>query len=805
MNDKCKSRATLIVLFLTLTIAAPLALPLASAHTPPWKIPTWCYIGVVPQTIGVNQEATIVFWLNEYPPTAQGGYGDRWTFTVEVTKPDGSKENLGPYTSDPVGSGWTSYTPTQVGTYTFVAKFPGKVLTGEPRPPIIESAYVSRYQYVNDTYVASTSDPFALTVQQDPIPKYAETPLPTGYWTRPIHGANREWYQVAGNWLGGAAQQHGSTTNFAYGEGPESAHILWTRPYWSGGVMDTRTGSIGYYTGLSYEGFGSPDFIIEGKIWYDVRTPPRYGYYCIDLYTGEIIYFRNTTGPVRETAYITNASGVITGTGFDQSGAISDGVLSFAQIYNYESPNQHGGFPYLWSTSTGKTNTWDMYDAYSGNYICSINNTNLATGTNVYGKDGSILYYNIANLGTTAAPKYYLRVWNTSQAIWYRNIYQTNQYWMWRPYLGYTFDGRNGYSLNASIPAVQGTIRAVREDQYIIGGTTGSNNEQGVTQGNLWALNLKPAADGSITPTLLWNITFTPPSSAGNLTVSMGTVDPENGMFYFTETKTRRRWGYSLATGQQIWESPSEPQFNFYGMSNFIYQGKYFGLGYSGVLIAYNATTGKIIYNWTAPDEGLGETWYPNTPLSMGVIADGKIYLYSTEHSPTMPLRRDANIWCLDAETGTLLWKIQAWPSALRIADGRLVYFDIFDNQIYCLGKGQSATTVSAPQTFITQGQSVMITGTVTDQSPSGRHNAAGSLDFTLKGTPAISDEDMEAWMEYLFQQRPIPANAKGVDVTLDTIDPNGNFIHIGTVTSDVTGTYGCLFTPEVPGTYKII
>jgi hypothetical protein len=59
--------------------------------------------------------------------------------------------------------------------------------------------------------------------------------------------------------------------------------------------------------------------------------------------------------------------------------------------------------------------------------------------------------------------------------------------------------------------------------------------------------------------------------------------------------------------------------------------------------------------------------------------------------------------------------------------------------------------------------------------------------------------------MDYLFHQRPVPSNAKGVEVTLDAIDPNNNYINIGTVTSDSSGNYGCLWKPEVPGTYHII
>jgi hypothetical protein len=97
-----------------------------------------------------------------------------------------------------------------------------------------------------------------------------------------------------------------------------------------------------------------------------------------------------------------------------------------------------------------------------------------------------------------------------------------------------------------------------------------------------------------------------------------------------------------------------------------------------------------------------------------------------------------------------------------------------------------------------------MFTGTVTDQSPSGRQNINGGLDFMLKGTPAISDEDMQAWMEYMFMQREFPANAKGVQVHLTATDPNGNFQDIGTATSDTSGNFGLAWTPPVPGVYKV-
>ncbi len=168
--------------------------------------------------------------------------------------------------------------------------------------------------------------------------------------------------------------------------------------------MDTRTGSIGYYTGLSYESYGSANMIMEGKVYYTVEQPPRMGHYAIDLYSGEVVWFKNTTGAVTDTS----------GTGgFDNSGEIPYGDPAFGQIYNYDSPNQHGGFAYYWVTDNGKSNTWDLYDAFTDNYICSIANVS-AGGEAIYGKDGSILRYDIDDGRLTC--------WNTSRAIWYGRI-----------------------------------------------------------------------------------------------------------------------------------------------------------------------------------------------------------------------------------------------------------------------------------------------------------------------------------------------------------------------------------------------
>lgn len=779
-------------LVLIIALSSVVGMQIASAHTPAWTLPTWCFVTVTNNPIGVNQQVIIVFWLHDPPPTASGMYGDRWTFYVDITKPDGTKEQLGPIKSDPVGSGYVLYTPDQIGNYTIVSRFPESTVTGLPLPPG-SSVPLSKPDYVNDTYSASQSDPITLMVQNDPITGWVEPSIPTGYWERPINSANRDWYVLAGNWLAGAAQTIYPNTNFAYGKGPESPHILWSKEYWAGGIMDARFGNTGYQT-AHYEGLSlSPPIILNGKLYYNVNSLPKEGWYCVDLDTGETEYFRNTTGPV-------------TGVSGSSSGSIPGESLAFGQILNYDSPNQHGGMPYLWSTNDPDSpNTWRMYDAFTGNYICRINNVP-ASGTAVYGKDGSILRYYLQNYGNATNPNYYLQCWNTTRAITYKPSYSSNEYWMWRPGLNMTYDGRNGYSLNVSIPITSGTIKAVREDQYVIGGTDGQNDARGLILGTMWAISLKPGEEGK----LLWNYSFTPPRAAAISVQEVNryrammyeTISPEDGVFIYRQDLTRQYWGFDLYTGKQLWESKPESQMQYYGLSSAdctgIYDGKFFSYGYGGQVTAYDIKTGEVVWQYTAEQVGF-ESPYGNYPVGIAAIADGKLYLTTSEHSPTQPLFRGSYLRCINATDGKEIWKVLHWSAAMAagsgvsIADGRLVSLNLYDNKIYCYGKGPSATTVTASPKVVELGHSVMIEGTVTDQSPGA------------KGTPAISDADQQAWMEYLYGQQIKPENAKGVTVHLTAIDSNGEAQDLGTVTSDANGIFKKMWQPSILGEYTIL
>ena len=295
-----KTAAISIVTLLTILIAtSSIFIPTTTAHTPVWQIPTFAYINVAPNPVGVGQEVLVVFWLDK---TFDGTtVTNNWRFhnyQVTIGKPDGTTESKTfDYIMDTTSSQYMSYVPTQLGTYTFNFTFPGQAYT--------QYSYNPSSAYVNDTYLPSSAST-TLTVQQEAVSKAPNYPLPTEYWTRPIEGQTR-LVPIGSNWLGG----WGSTNTYNVqpdGIAPNTPHIMWTKALQFGGIVGGNNigvnGSM-YYAGESYEErFGYP-LIIQGILYYPLPRSNSAqaglldtiggGYVAVDLRTGEQLWKRDYT------------------------------------------------------------------------------------------------------------------------------------------------------------------------------------------------------------------------------------------------------------------------------------------------------------------------------------------------------------------------------------------------------------------------------------------------------------------------------------------------------------------------------
>jgi hypothetical protein len=117
---KNKKISAIFSLVLIATMILPLiALQTVIAAEPQMK--TYPYIGAMPNPIGAGQETLLHLGISAQTAWPQPGWDG---MTVTITKPDGTTQSLGPFTTDTTGGTGTVYTPTMVGTYYLQTNFP---------------------------------------------------------------------------------------------------------------------------------------------------------------------------------------------------------------------------------------------------------------------------------------------------------------------------------------------------------------------------------------------------------------------------------------------------------------------------------------------------------------------------------------------------------------------------------------------------------------------------------------------------------------------------------------------------------
>jgi outer membrane protein assembly factor BamB len=841
-----KTMATIFALIMVISMSASIMfqVPTASAHTPAWTIPTNAYLTATPNPVGIGQPITLVCWLDQNPPTAAGIAGPRWNgYKIDVTKPDGTKEVIGPWTErSATASDWQSYVPDQVGTYTFVFSWPGQTLERTNDAGIRTGGI----PYIGDFFAGSTSLPVTVTVGQTIETEWVEPALPTEYWQRPINDANRGWSSIASNWLKGSWL----VNNQQYGLTPESPHIVWTSPItpgWAGGISDAAWPGIPANKHDYEDPFTQP-IIMNGIVYWNspqVADSSKYGYYAMDLYTGEQIWYKNGTDNGLNNSYTMAKYSGIGGAGV-YSGEQYYG-LTQGQLYRYNAANGQGIVSYLWIV---QGSTWHMMDAATGNWIMTL--VNVPSGTAVTDQDGSLLRYSY-NAATGN-----LLCWNTSQAIPPASPTGTGQQ-QWKPMLGATIDAvndtiwtqwgtaqsggffdatdiypRSGYSMNVTTEKNLPGITSVLQDdnrvpKMIFGASiaspagTGLGTSPSADVFSAYALTINenaapysPYANKTntqntnlgFTTTLNWNKNITVPVTGKNYTWSIGGANYQADIFVVSCKQTMQKWGYRLSTGALLW-GPTAPEgaMNYYGMSQNTYYGKYLlSTGYTGTLYCYDPQTGDLMWTYNATSVGRESPYGENYPLSIIFVADGKVFTQSTEHSPTKPLWRGSYLRCINITDGTEMWKILDYlgfsGTGTSLADGYIVSCSTYDNTVYAFGKGPSATSVTASPKVSVKGSSVLMEGMVTDISP-GTEKLTQTARYA-NGVPAIADTNMQAWMEYLYMQQAFPSSAQGVQVTLSVLDANGNYRDIGTTTSNSDGFYSFNWQPDIEGKYIV-
>ena len=743
---------------------------------------TYCFVGLIPDTVGVGQEVLVHMGIN----TPTGGPEWGWTgLTATVTRPDGTTFTLGPKTTDATGGTGTSFTPNQVGTYKVQVHFP------EQEVPVSFMNFEGGQFYPAGTiFEASDSWIEELIVTEEPIDYYPANPLPNEFWSRPVDQNFREWSVITGNWY-----QRPPNEVAEHNDPPETAHILWAKPLTAGGISGGAN-SGGMEDGDAYEGKFQSSVIMNGVLFYRTYGGVRLSGYsenekgttAVDLRTGEVLWQR---------------------TGWE---------VSFGQHLYFSGINYHGVYDYLWDGS------WNAYDPATGAWVFAFEDMPGGSVSQWFGPSGEILrahinYGEVADNGTIIRDGW-IALWNSTasgnaglsmnaKGSWGNNVHgeyinaSTPESFTWN------------MTLTAGLPSPN--LSGFFGGYQNIGGEllvcANLNSDRSVMK--LWAVGVGENNAGQIKFDRNWN---TPsPWSEDLLTIhwTASTDYVDGGVWVCWAKELRLHYGFSLDNGEYMWTT-AEPEhyLQIYGWgavehSWHIAYDKLYTTGVSGILYCYDIFTGNLLWTYASEDPYSEYLFGNNFWNWISFISDGKIYMGHTEHSAIDPKPRGAPFVCLDAETGEVIWKTEGmfrstrWGGRGLIGDGIMATMDTYDQQIYAVGKGPSDITIQAAPKVSVEGGSVVIEGTVLDIS-------AGTADTRIAarfpdGVACVADESMSEWMEYVYKLFPRPTDPVGVEVTIDVVDANGNYRNIGTATTDSNGFYSLHWTPDIYGKYTVI
>jgi hypothetical protein len=742
------------------------SIPLPSGVTPDLEVDTDAYLSFRPSPVGVNQEILVNMWLE--PPLHVVRYHSN--YTVIITDPQGNENviTMNSYRGD--STAWFPYIVDKVGTWTIQFIFPGSYF-----PPGNYTAYrggatqAGVYVEFDEScyYKPTSTDKQKLEVTDEIVYSWPPSDLPTDYWTRPIQFANREWASIAGNypWHGpGVGEDWPADTNrfysdrydfLPYREAPETPHIVWRRQegYLSGIVGgEARRGENVPMFQMTGDP-GTPDIIYAGRCYDTVTKVLPDGttgsvWQCSDLRTGEIYWEKTDVDTVPRYIEYDEGSGEVPGAvgrAFGDIGYVNLIYIGGGRLKKYNpfngALNLDVEIPALTSSAT----------YYRNCYALSIQNLG----------GGNYRLINWTTAGVPGRTRYPTIISNTTYA---------------RSSLPTMYDLESGYGARYSsiTPAPLGSSYGTIVYGYDL-----------------------------LTGEELWNTTVYGESMFSG---SCAVADHGKVAILF-------KGGYfkcwDLATGHLEWKSElmdypwGEASFGPYSIQSAY--GLVYRQSYDGVY-AFDWDDGTIA--WKYEDLALspyetpyrdedGQTVY--SLRSSAWIADGKMYVCNNEHTPTPPITRGWGTLCVDAITGEGVWKISGpWGAPGPIADGYLT-ISSNDGYMYVIGKGQTETTVSAPDVAVPKGTTMMIKGSVLDLSPA------------QPGTPCVSADSMSTQMQYLFFGFPIDGiwhneTITGVPVTLTAVDSESNWIDIGTTTTDgYYGTFGLEWTPPEEGKYEII
>jgi hypothetical protein len=765
-------------------VETPISGPLPAGETPTVTISPTAHLSFRPNPVGVGQTFLVNIWTT--PALYSGRYHP--DYKVTITKPSGQQHEvlIDSYYAD--ATAWFEWIADEVGDWTIRFDFQGTYFPEGYYEGI--GFFGGGMTYLDSAYYEpATSGDLTLTVQEDIVYSWPEPGPTDDYWERPVAVEHRDWWPILGDWpctgyvgtvdpnwdevYPGCNPRWSAQHKFTpWVEGPDSAHIVWKRLEGLAGMIGGQARQYGNTAGGGLGGsLPQPSIIYAGRCYDTYEKAGGDGstlLRCYDVRTGEVYWEREAA------TYSYLWFGFI-----PMTAPLAPDIVEYSPPGTEEVPGAEAAGTYSVSLMLIESGRLYKWDPWSGEMTANISLPvdNAVYYKNTEGRDTYSMALSVQNIGNETNPEYRLINWTTAgtSTDFASRVLSNTSYA--RSSLPSLIDWNVGLGA---------TVSGISEAQVFVG--------QRITGYNVY------------TGQQLWtkDVLGEPLYSNSASIADHGKVAILSARGYYL--------AYDLATGNQAWKG--EPmdypwaQAGFGAYSAMSAYGNLYREAMDGVY-AYSWDDGRIVWKYEAPAWSVYETPYTaeNQRTVMpfysfgigGIIADGKFFTWNYEHTESWPVTRGWSLHAIDVFTGEAVWSMLGCTTPYAVADGYLMAGNAYNGFVYSYGKGKSETTVTGPDVAVPRGTAMTIRGSVLDLSPA------------QPGTPCVSVDSMATQMEYLHYQMPINGlwgneTITGVPVTLTTISQNGDYIDIGTATTEgYSGTFGISWTPTTEGIYQIV
>jgi outer membrane protein assembly factor BamB len=268
----------------------------------------------------------------------------------------------------------------------------------------------------------------------------------------------------------------------------------------------------------------------------------------------------------------------------------------------------------IWNTTVPAPGPWPA--------VYKIDDTHMVVGNSCLDPETGRILWTSANFSASPAPLFTDNVHSPEEKMFYTKVNSYVQAW------------------DFSNPSIQPTL--AWETYVLGGGLVGSGVQYGDGKVFPGSFESHQMALDARTGAVLWD------TNTKAAMLFSGTY--YDGKFFRGGTHDNTFYAFDANTGKVLWTFDPGTADGYWCVGSAAAYGMVYELNKDGYLYALDVSTGNVVWKYKGP----GPLMFPGNPT----VADGKVYATTGQAASYTGERSESEFACLDAYTGSIIWKL---------------------------------------------------------------------------------------------------------------------------------------------------